>query len=87
MNPSRQRAIAKAAESLTENLVRLCPRCDMPGFSLVARLPGAPCIQCDRPTSLVGSEQFHCSNPRCRHEQIHRLDIYADPGNCLFCNP
>ncbi len=87
-NPTRMRAIAQATQNLVEKLLRLCPRCDWPGFDLVETVPGLPCEWCGLPTAIVRSQIYGCQ--KCGHRQtVHFPEGQktANPGECAYCNP
>jgi hypothetical protein len=87
VNPTRMRAIARAAEDLARRLEVACPRCGAPGFGEAERLDGRPCRACGAPTHERLGALWRCDT--CAHEE-RRLDPDgpgADPGSCDLCNP
>lgn len=87
-NPTRMRAIARAAERLAARAVALCPECGWPGHGPVDRERGLPCGACGEPTRLVQTIVLGCA--RCGQQQrLGRPDgrTVADPGDCAACNP
>lgn len=87
-NPTRMRAIARAAERLAARTATLCPECGWPGHGQVDRERGLPCGACGEPTRLVHTVVLGCA--RCGHRQrLGRPDgrTVADPGDCPACNP
>lgn len=91
-NPTRMAAIARAAQQLVKAIAQKCPVCLCPGFTVTERQPGLPCALCHSPTLLPQAEVYTCRY--CQHRQTISLDqdsslkkIFADPAQCLFCNP
>lgn len=84
--PARRDAIRRATENLLENCLRLCPKCDTPGFTITETKRGLPCSNCGRPTDRLLAEIYACQ--KCAHEETRPLsDEAADPGDCAHCNP
>jgi hypothetical protein len=81
-NPTRMRAIARAAERLAARAMSRCPGCAWPGFGQIDVERGLPCELCGEPTELVAASLHGCA--RCAERQRRRD---ADPGNCASCNP
>lgn len=87
-NPTRMRAIARAAERLAARTATLCPGCGWPGYGMVDRERGLPCGACGEPTRLVATVVLGCA--RCgQRQRTGRPDgrEVADPGDCAACNP
>lgn len=87
-NPTRMRAIARAAERLAVRAGTLCTHCGWPGYGLVGTERGLPCADCGEPSSLVRVERLGCA--RCgTHTERPRSDgrTHCDPGECEWCNP
>jgi DNA-directed RNA polymerase subunit RPC12/RpoP len=87
-NPTRMQAIAQATQDLIAKLLRLCPRCESPGFDLIETVPGLPCEWCGLPTAEVRSQVYGCQ--KCGHRQT--IDFpegkeKASPAECAYCNP
>jgi len=86
-NPTRRRAIRRAAEDLVQRLGAPCPACSRPGFGRTERIPGRPCSDCGTPTELTKAWKFACEG--CGQEEIRPSagEVWADPGACPSCNP
>ena len=87
-NPTRMRAIARAADRLAERAAARCPGCAWPGFGLVRVERGLPCAGCGEPSQLVRTLVHGCA--RCpEHRELPRTDgrTECDPGACECCNP
>ena len=86
-NPTRMDNIRLAAEDLVKKLRSLCPACSTPGFWIIERVDGLPCVDCDAPTRETQAEILGCLT--CAHRETReRADRgYADPGRCDYCNP
>lgn len=87
-NPTRMRAIARAAQRLAERTATLCPQCAWPGFGPVDRERGLPCSACGEPTPLVRTVVLGCA--RCglrQHSGRPDGRTAAEPGDCPACNP
>lgn len=88
MNPTRRGVLRQLAIQLARRLSHLCPRCDTPGWGLVAVVRDLPCEWCGTPTDLVSEEIIGC--PSCPYqERVPRADglRHASPGACARCNP
>jgi hypothetical protein len=86
-NPTRMRAIGRAAADLVRRMHSRCPDCNYPGFDVTGRIPGLPCGWCDLPTRVVRYEVLSCA--RCGREEQRKATERetADPGECANCNP
>ncbi len=86
-NPTRMVNIQKATEDLVQKLRQQCPRCRVPGFSVVKRRRGLPCEWCGRPTGEVKAWVYGCS--KCGYTRQKRVsrNKRASAGNCPRCNP
>ncbi|MFQ4140743.1 DUF6671 family protein [Chlorogloeopsis sp. ULAP02] len=87
-NPTRMKNIAKATQNLVEKIHSRCPKCFTPGFEIVRRIQGLPCAMCYTPTSLTLAVIYQCQ--KCGFSQEKRFPHgieYADPGQCMYCNP
>lgn len=87
MNPTRQAVLVELAAQLAERMATTCSSCDAPGWGLVGRNAGRPCLACDTPTALMAAERFGCASRSCDHEVLHTVPEPADPGHCPRCNP
>lgn len=87
VNPTRMRAIARAAEDLALRLATLCPGCHEPGFGEVETITGRPCAACGTPTWETQGALWRCD--RCGFlEELRDTKIsFADPAHCELCNP
>jgi hypothetical protein len=87
-NPTRMQVIAEATQNLVENLLRCCPACQWPNFTVIERKAGLPCGWCGAPTDLIRSVIYHCQHCGFKQESIFpNGQEIADPGQCQFCNP
>lgn len=87
-NPTRMQAIAKATENLIEKIEQICPNCGCPGFDVVERKKGLPCQLCKFPTSLIRAEIYQCQKCQFRQESLFpQGQEFADPAQCMYCNP
>lgn len=87
-NPTRLQVIAQATQDLIEKLNQFCPQCSCPGFDVVERKPGLPCLNCRRPTLLTLAHIYGCQRCDAREEILYPDDLeFADPGRCDYCNP
>jgi hypothetical protein len=87
-NPTRMEVIKQATWNLSQKIARLCPQCSCPGFDLLERKEGLLCAWCRTPTNLVLAEIYQCQ--RCQFQETKMYPQgkqFADPGNCLYCNP
>ncbi|MEL7246370.1 MAG: DUF6671 family protein [Cyanobacteria bacterium J06573_2] len=87
-NPTRMKNIEKATLNLIEKINSVCPDCSTPGFSIVQRIQGLPCEWCGNPTTLTRSVIYKCQKCGCRKEELFPDGKqFAEPGQCLYCNP
>ncbi|MGF1459883.1 MAG: DUF6671 family protein [Leptolyngbyaceae cyanobacterium] len=87
-NPTRMQVIAQATDNLLVEIARRCPRCGCPGFREIKRRPGLPCSLCRAPTLLTLAVVYGCQ--QCQFQQADKFpdgEQFADPGQCLYCNP
>jgi hypothetical protein len=87
-NPSRMAVIKELAEKLADRLAMHCSACETPGWGKVRAESGLPCQWCKSETKMTSHEIFGCT--KCSYEEMHKSPhglLYADPGNCEFCNP
>ena len=87
-NPTRMRAIGRAAASLAERAATPCPGCATPGFGQVEVRRGLPCGDCGAPTAQVRALVHGCA--RCdERRELPRADgaTTASPAGCDVCNP
>lgn len=87
-NPTRMNNIAKATQDLVKKIQSLCPKCSTPGFAVTHKIPGLPCAICHSPTLLTLSVIYQCQKCGFRQEQPSPHESkYADPAQCMYCNP
>lgn len=86
-SPARRLVISRAAERLARRLAELCPSCRTPGWGVIARVSGAPCIECGTATRMMMGETLGCA--ACAHTKTRELPASAgvDPRFCPRCNP
>lgn len=87
-NPTRMRAIERAAAALATRAATPCPGCALPGFGQVEVVRGLPCALCGAPTSWPRAFLHGCARCPTRRELPRpdgRRDV--DPGSCPACNP
>lgn len=85
-NPARQRVIAKAALQLIARLESTCPVCSHPGFGVVSRVKGLPCVLCHTPTQSLLKTIMGCLVCGLRQEAIPESK-FENPQYCDVCNP
>jgi hypothetical protein len=82
------KVIAQATRELVELVRSGCSQCGWPGFSITERRQGLPCQWCLTPSELPLSVVYQCQKCRYQREQLYpNGQKFADPGQCLFCNP
>ncbi|BAZ49097.1 hypothetical protein NIES4103_17080 [Nostoc sp. NIES-4103] len=87
-NPTRMKNIEKATSDLLTKIKTLCPNCSTPGFAITERIQGLPCEICFTPTTLTRSVIYQCKKCGFRQEKLFPNDReFADPGQCMYCNP
>jgi hypothetical protein len=87
-NPTRMKAIASATQDLIRKIKQRCPMCDCPGFEVVERQRGLPCLLCHSPTDLALRAIYQCQRCRFKQDALYPDGVEtADPGQCPFCNP
>ena len=87
-NPSRMKVIKEAAENLIEKIKSPCPRCQFPGFSVTASVPGLNCSCCSRPTKSVLYNILSCLKCKFKKKKYFPRQIEVeDPTYCDYCNP
>lgn len=87
-NPTRMQVIEQATLNLIQKIGQLCPQCFCPGFDLIERKPGLLCAWCSAPTNLVLAEIYQCQ--KCQFQETTMFPYgkkFAEPDNCLYCNP
>ncbi|RCJ27391.1 hypothetical protein A6S26_13270 [Nostoc sp. ATCC 43529] len=87
-NPTRMNNIAKATQDLVRKIQSCCPECSTPGFEVTERIPGLPCAMCDMPTALTLNVIYQCQKCGFSQEKLFpNGSEYADPAQCMYCNP
>jgi hypothetical protein len=86
VNPTRMRAIGRAAADLVSRLEARCPACSFPDW-LPRTVAGRPCSWCGEPTWEAWRRQWQCKACGHRDERVIDAGRQAEPGNCLSCNP
>ena len=87
-NPTRMKNIEKATYNLLEKINCICPNCSTPGFDIIQRIQGLPCEWCNTPTTLTRSVIYKCQQCGYRKEKLFPDGKkFADPSQCLYCNP
>jgi hypothetical protein len=87
LNPTRRDTIRRAARDLLDKLRSRCPSCGLPGFSVIERMEGLPCADCQGPTHEIRADVHGCR--KCAHRAVIER-TGAGKGNplyCDFCNP
>ncbi len=84
VNPTRQRAITRAAEALAVAWHARCPKCQARGFVPSTLERGLPCEACGAPTTGVHARVARC---RCGHTRRLVAEHLADVATCPECNP
>jgi hypothetical protein len=87
-NPTRMKNIEKATLNLISKIKSVCPQCSTPGFEITQRVQGLPCVMCSAPTILTKSVIYQCKKCSFKTEKLYPDGIeFADPGQCMYCNP
>ncbi|MBD2609434.1 hypothetical protein H6G81_34335 [Scytonema hofmannii FACHB-248] len=86
-NPTRMRNIEKATRNLIKKINTFCPNCGMPGFEITQRIKGLPCASCYTPTLLTRAVKYQCQKCGFTQQESFPDGKYADPGQCMYCNP
>jgi hypothetical protein len=86
-NPTRMRNIEKATRNLLKKINNFCPSCGIPGFEITQRIKGLPCASCHTPTLLTLAVKYQCKKCGFSQEESFPDGKYADPGQCMYCNP
>lgn len=87
-NPTRMQVIHEAAKKLAARLASHCPSCNIPGFGKIRDEKGLECSLCGLETMLAKSEIFSCV--KCDYQEKREIlngYQFANPENCLNCNP
>lgn len=86
-NPTRMKVIAEATHDLIHQVMQNCPDCGWPGFTPVEHQAGLPCALCGFPTRLTLAVIYRCK--KCNFSRATRFPDgqFADPAQCLYCNP
>ncbi|AKG24616.1 hypothetical protein IJ00_12885 [Calothrix sp. 336/3] len=87
-NPTRMKNIARATQDLVTKIKSCCPKCSTPGFAITERIAGLPCAACHTPTHLTLATVYECQKCGFTQEKLYpNGEEYADPGQCMYCNP
>ena len=86
-NPTRMRAVERAARDLVRRFHSRCPVCAHPGFDITERVAGLPCEWCGEPTHGIRAEVLTCQACDYRLARPATSATTADPGRCPRCNP
>ena len=86
-NPTRMKAIEKAAQQLVSRILSPCPSCGFPGFWITDTVTGLPCRLCGSPTRSILSYIYSCRHCGCMEERPNPDKTTEDPMYCDFCNP
>jgi len=87
-NPTRMKVIAQATQDLIHKISQGCPQCAFPGFVPIERKAGLPCALCGFPTDLTLAATYRCK--KCDFSRVTYFPEgreFADPAQCLYCNP
>lgn len=87
-NPTRMKAIERAANNLVSKMISLCPVCNFPGYWITEAIHGLPCSQCGFPTKSTLEYSYQCQN--CKHSSVKKYPHQkkmADSMYCDVCNP
>ncbi|AFY49054.1 hypothetical protein Nos7524_3256 [Nostoc sp. PCC 7524] len=87
-NPTRMKNIEKATLNLIDKISSCCPRCHTPGFEITERIQGLLCEMCHMPTTLTYKVVYQCKKCDFSQEKLfpHGRE-FADPAQCMYCNP
>jgi hypothetical protein len=87
-NPTRMKAIERAAKKLTDKINTLCPNCNTPGFGITDSNPGLPCELCNFPTRSTLSYIYTCQKCNYKKEEKYPNGKQTEnPMHCDICNP
>jgi hypothetical protein len=87
-NPTRMKNIEKATLDLLNKIKSLCPKCSAPGFAITEKKAGLPCEMCSMPTNLTLAVIYQCQQCSFKQEKLFPNDReFADPAQCMYCNP
>ncbi|MCC5639546.1 hypothetical protein LC593_27720 [Nostoc sp. CHAB 5844] len=86
-NPTRMKNIEKATLNLLSKIKSLCPQCSAPGFAITEKIAGLPCEMCSMPTSLTLSVIYQCQKCGFKQETFFPNGKFAEPAQCMYCNP
>jgi hypothetical protein len=87
-NPTRMKNIEKATYDLIKKINQPCPKCNCPGFEVIERKKGLPCMYCNLPTQLTLTAIYKCKKCNFTQTTLFPDGIEkADPSQCMYCNP
>jgi len=87
-NPTRMKVIEKATIKLIDKIRSKCPKCETPGFDIMERNEGLPCLLCHFPTRSTLSYIYSCQ--KCSYTKEKKYPNgkqLEDPMYCDVCNP
>lgn len=87
-NPTRMKNIKLSIIDLLKNINSFCPTCSTPWFCINDIEIWLPCWDCLSPTNMPTYEIYTCN--KCgfiKKNKIKKYGKYADPWNCINCNP
>lgn len=85
--PGRMESIKMATLDLIENCKSICPKCATPGFVITDTVKGLLCSHCNLPTDLVKGTVYTCQKCQYKENKPVTEKMYAEPGECQWCNP
>ncbi|MBH8556114.1 hypothetical protein I8751_28005 [Nostocaceae cyanobacterium CENA357] len=87
-NPTRMKNIAKATHNLLNKISSCCPKCNAPGFEITEIIQGLPCEFCHIPTTLPLTAIYQCKKCGFNQEKLFPNGMeFANPAQCMYCNP
>ncbi len=86
-NPTRMRAVDRAAADLIRRFRSRCPACHYPGYDVREWMAGLPCRDCGEPTKVVHTHVLRCTACDFAEQRLVSEGTVTEPGNCGSCNP
>ena len=71
-----------------ESELKLCPKCNTPGFGVVETVKGLPCEMCGLPTRSTLKHIYRCQ--KCNYQIAKEFPFdkrVESPQFCDYCNP
>ena len=88
MNPTRMSVIGEVTKQLVTRLKSYCPACQSPGFGVKSVDGKLPCQCCGAASTLYRYIVQSCISCDYQEKNIREDGIeYADPSQCVYCNP